>query len=178
VVSDQALQGIQDILLTLEREWAEPRQATHEGKSSVLALSVRLERAAMPPTLDITAPPDVLEFWRIFKSARLFEDRQFSQWGLVLVPPDRALELTERFRRIRAPDAVPGDLVVGEFLGDSELLFVRADPKASDHGAVLVALPLDRRPDWYRVAPSLPAFLRQYAHAEGAKFWETHRAQA
>jgi hypothetical protein len=177
-VKDQMQEDTQEILARLEREWAEPRQADHEGKSSVLALSVRIERVTAAPTLDIAAPPDVLEFWRGFKSARLFEDRQFGQWGLVLVPPDRALALTERFHRIRARDAVFGDLVVGEFLGDSDLLLVRADPQASDYGAVLVALPLDRRPDWYRVASNLPSFLGQYARAEGAKFWETRRAQA
>src|SRR5205814_9397530 len=128
------------------------------------------ERAATPPAPAVSVPPDVMELWSEFRSARLFEDRRFSQWGLVLVPPERALALTDKLHRERARDALPGDLVVGEFLGDSDLLIVRASPEAADYGAVLVALPLDRRRDWYRVGPGLVDFLRSYSNAEGAKF--------
>jgi hypothetical protein len=59
-----------------------------------------------------------------------------------------------------------GDLVVGQFLGDQDLLI------ADDAGAVLVALPLDGRADWYRPARNIAAFLGQYVTANGAKFWE------
>jgi hypothetical protein len=131
-----------------------------------------MERAAAGPPPGIFAPPEVLEFWRSFESARLFEDRRFSQWGLVLVPPHRALALTGTLRRERQRDVVNGDLVLGEFLGDSDLLLVRADPEVKDYGSVIVVPPLDPRSGWYRVGSNLTDFLRQYAGAEGDKFWE------
>jgi len=169
-------ESIRDLLSRLEREWAEPRQTVHHGKPTALPLSVRFERADEPPAVSIAAPPDVMEFWSLFKSARLFEDHRFSQWGLVLVPPERAQVLTHQLRRDRARDVLPGDLVIGEFLGDSDLLVVRTDREAADYGSVLVVLPLDRRQDWFRVGASLTDFLRTYAAADGAKFWETPRS--
>lgn len=171
-MSEQASESVHEILCRLEGEWKVPRHAVHDGKLTALALSVQTDPAAGGPPPGISAPPDVLEFWRWFECVRLFEDRRSSQWGLVLVPPRRALGLTEALRRERSGDALDGDLVLGEFLGDSDLLLVRADPKANDYGSVIVALPLDPRPDWYRVGSSLTDFLRQYASAEGAKFWE------
>lgn len=173
-MKDPMPETLQELFSRLERDWAEPRQALHHGKPTVLALSVRLERlASSPPALAINAPPDVLEFWREFRTARLFEDRRYSQWGLVLVSPERAQELTNKLHRERARDALPGDIVVGEFLGDSDLLIARADPTAADHGTILVALALDRRQDWARVGFTLAEFLCRYAQANGAKFWET-----
>src|SRR5690349_15619940 len=96
-------EGLQQLLSKLEREWTDPRQTLHHGKPTVLPLSVRLERlASPPPALAIVAPPEVLEFWRGFRTARLFEDRRHSQWGLVLVSPERAQELTDKLHRERA----------------------------------------------------------------------------
>ena len=172
-MNDLVPEDIHEILSMLEREWSEPRQTLHNGKPTVLPLSVRLERATKALEVVIPAPPDVMSFWSEFRSARLFEDQRHSQWGLVLVPPERALELTDRLFRDRARDTAQGDLVVGEFLGDSDLLIVRADPEAADYGSVLVALPLDRRKDWHRVGSSLADFLHKYASAEGAKYWES-----
>jgi hypothetical protein len=172
-VKDSVPEGLQELLTKLERDWAEPRQTIHRGKPTVLPLSVRLERiVSPPPSLAINAPPEVLEFWRGFRTARLFEDRRYSQWGLVLVPPESSQELTDKLHRDRARDALPGDVVVGEFLGDSDLLVARADPAAADYGAMLVALPLDRRRDWVGVGSNLKDFLRRYAETDGAKFWE------
>lgn len=171
-MTDPMTESIHELLTRLEREWAEPRQTTHHGKPTLLPLSVRLERAIEAPAVAVSAPPDVMEFWSLFKGARLFEDLQFSQWGLVLVPPERAQVLTHQLRLDRARDVLPGDLVIGEFLGDSELLLVRADREAADYGSVLVVLPLDRRKDWFRVGSSLTDFLRSYAADAGAKFWE------
>jgi hypothetical protein len=80
--------------------------------------------------------------------------------------------LTEKFRAQRARDHAAGDLVVGRFLGDSDLLVVRCAPHAADYGRVVVALPLDPRGEWYEAAGSLEKFFERYEQAHGAKFWE------
>lgn len=116
---------------------------------------------------DRRLPASLVEAWATCRSARLFEDVEYGQWGLVLLDPAGSAERTERERRDRPDDLAASDVVVGEFLGDSDLLVVAAEPSP----AVLVALPLDPRADWPVVAPDLDAFFRAYVDALGAKFW-------
>jgi hypothetical protein len=61
--------------------------------------------------------------------------------------------------------------VIGKFLGDSDLLVIRCSQSEEDFGNVLVALPLDPRPDWDHVAESLADFLDEYAKTGGEKYW-------
>ncbi|THF85437.1 hypothetical protein E7T09_15835 [Deinococcus sp. KSM4-11] len=92
-------------------------------------------------------PAALHNFWLLAASARLFEDMQYGQWGLVIHDPCAARHATDAYQLARYDDARAGDLVVGMFLGDCDLLIVRPDPKADDEGQVLVALPLDGRVD-------------------------------
>jgi hypothetical protein len=112
------------------------------------------------------------EFWRNCDGARLFEDKKYGQWGLILLSPSLAAERSRQLHDERPREFMKGDLVVGEFLGDSDLLVVRCDPKAGDFGSVLVVLPLDPRDAWVRVSSGFEFFLEDYERAEGAKFWE------
>ena len=112
------------------------------------------------------------EFWRNSDGARLFEDREYGQWGLVLLSPSLAAERSRQLQDERPREYREGDLVVGEFLGDSDLLLVRCDRKAEDFGSVLVVLPLDPRHDWFQVSSDFESFLVDYERAQGAKFWE------
>jgi hypothetical protein len=125
--------------------------------------------------VDPRTPPDLADLWGAVREARLFEDADHGQWGLVLLSSEDSARETGAFRRDRARDRIEGDLVVGLFLGDQDRLVVRADPKADDYGRVLVALPLDRRSDWYQPAESLDAFVRAFIETRGAKFWTTGR---
>lgn len=107
------------------------------NSNSGLVLRCTLEE---PYEVPLWKPPRPLaEFWEKAGGARLFEDVRFGQWGLVLFSPSGSLRATSRYRDERAGDAATGDLIVGEFLGDQELLLVRCDPGASDWGAVIRA---------------------------------------
>src|SRR5262249_50815970 len=117
--------------------------------------------------LDCQVPLDLREFWSYARSARLFEDLGYGQWGLEILEPKRALEETNRFRARRQKDFVDGDVVVGKFLGDSDLLLMRCDTTARDFGTMLVALPLDPRNDWYLVSRSFADFLEKYVTTHG-----------
>lgn len=144
----------------------------HRGKPTPLLLTCRVDAYPGSGTPGVPVPPGLSELWSRTRSARLFEDSQFGQWGLVLVSPEEAKEMTADFKLRRSGDYVPGDLVIGKFLGDSDLLIVRCDPDCHDFGQILVASPLDPRSDWYRVADDFETFLREYERADGAKFWE------
>lgn len=111
-------------------------------------------------------PPQVAELWTATRSARLFEDTEYGQWGLEVLSPAAARDRTTYECEWRADGVIDGDIVIGAFLGDQELVVVAHD------GDVLIALPLDPRADWFRPAPSLAEFLEAYHDADGAKFWE------
>jgi hypothetical protein len=118
-------------------------------------------------------PPDLKEFWRLTRSAKLFVDITTGQWGIEILSPDEAATETNEYHRVRARDALKGDLIVGRFLGDSQLLLVRCDKDAEDFGSVIVVGPIDRRVDWDLVAASLQEFLNRYIDTRGEMFW-TH----
>jgi hypothetical protein len=117
------------------------------------------------------APEQLIDFWRVSKFAKLFEDRQYGQWGLEILSPLDAIHETHVQRNNRPAQYRLSDLVVGQFLGDSDLLIVRADISEADFGKVIVARPIDPRSYWYVAADNFGEFLRIYLEHEGAKYW-------
>src|SRR4051812_22517502 len=107
-------------------------------------------------------PPDLKEFWTAARSARLFEDQTFGQWGLEILDPQNAFDTTRVYRERRSRDCIAGDMVIGKFLGDSDLLLIRCSSATDDFGNVVVALPIDPRKDWYHVSDSLASFLNSF----------------
>jgi hypothetical protein len=99
----------------------------------------------------------------------MFIDADFGQWGLRVLSPQAsaARSKVERLRRPR--DVGVTDVVLGEFLGDQDLLVVDLE------GRPLIAPPLDPRDEWHKPAPNLAAFFTKYVQGSGAKFWEQKR---
>lgn len=130
------------------------------------------DKEPLEESFGITLPLAITHLWNQTSELRLFEDVTYGQWGLILWSPDRVI--TEQEKRInqRREDFRSGDLIIGEFLGDSDLLVLRCDASSPDFGNVLIALPLDSREEWYLAANSLESFLSQYIAAKGDKFWE------
>jgi hypothetical protein len=167
---------IQSIVERLKTEWSSPRTATHEG----YAVPVPLVCSFRPPVsegelnavaVEVAVPPSLIEFWRTSNGAALFEDTHYGQWGLHLFAAPEALAATARFAAERKTDHKRGDLVLGEFLGDSDLLIIRCDPALDSYGSIVIALPIDERADWDMAAPDLETFLAEYADTYGEKFW-------
>jgi hypothetical protein len=102
--------------------------------------------------------------WECFEQASLFVDVDYGQWGLEVLSPANSLRCTREAWKENGEELRLGDVVIGEFLGDQELVVIEKD------GEIVMYLPLDGREDWYRVAPSL--FLRAYVDASGEKYWE------
>lgn len=152
-----------EALVTL---WAKPSPA---GLASEWDLPASVEEiaAAWPDSL---IPDDAVELWAVCRSARLYVDTAYGQWGLVLLSPAASATRTAAERAARPDDVTPDDLVIGEFLGDLDLLVI--SPAERGERRVLVALPLDPRAEWYAVGASLGDFLLAYAEADGAKWWE------
>jgi hypothetical protein len=115
-------------------------------------------------------PPEVRELWAAAREARLFEDVDFGQWGLVLLSPTASAARTKTERAERPSDFKPDDVVIGEFLGDQDLLVLA--PSEADQRRLLIALPLDNRSDWYGAGHGLADFLDKYFASAGDKYWE------
>ncbi|MCL4854058.1 MAG: hypothetical protein KJZ78_22090, partial [Bryobacteraceae bacterium] len=63
-------------------------------------------------------PADLEEFWGTFSSARLFEDVNYGQWGLIVLDYETSNERTQQLLHERPQDVVRGDRAVGKFIGD------------------------------------------------------------
>jgi len=165
-----------DILSELGRKWSTPRPASHRGKPIPFVLGCQFAPEGVSDdemlVLDESIPRDLQDFWQACRSARLFEDIDYGQWGLELLSPSGAATETENFRDDRPDEHRQGDLVIGRFLGDSDLLILRCDRIEDDYGEVVVALPIDSRSNWYFLKARLSDFLNDYSMSEGDKFWE------
>ena len=174
--------SVVDTINQLLADWAAPRKPTYLREALREAnLEIEMperciaEKVTGPQLFSHPIPDDLREFWTNYSSARIFEDVNYGQWGLILLDYDTSNQRTGEFFLERPKDALPGDRVIGKFIGDLDLLVMRCDPAESDFGSILVAL-LDGglRKEWYhRVAGSLSAFLEEYASYDGQKYWET-----
>jgi hypothetical protein len=106
----------------------------------------------------------------VCREARLFEDVDYSQWGLVLLTPSTSAARTAQEREARPAELRSDDIVLGEFLGDQELLILA--PSEMGRRRVLIALPLDSRADWFGAGSDLGSFLARYFENAGEKYWE------
>lgn len=141
-----------------------------EAKAATLGLAHIAEAPAADDEMSGVLPPDlngeeVVSLWRLHRSAKLMYEPTYGQWGLQLLTPAAASERTELERSIRPDELGSYDFVLGEFIGDLDVLVVT-------NGGILVAPPIYPRSDWYRVGSSLAEFLDMFAAAEGQKFWE------
>jgi hypothetical protein len=153
-------------------EWSEPRDGVGD---SPFRLACTLGSPASNAEIRSAwalgeVPPELVELWLTCKQARLFEDVDYGQWGLLLLSPSASAERTRLEYKERPGEFWRDDIVLGEFLGDQELLLLA--PSESDQSRLLVALPLDGRTDWYPVATSIAAFLESYLASHGDKYWE------
>lgn len=152
--------------------WQNPRSA-----GSPLNLKCRVDFNVDPSYdsdlrfVDI-APSVLYEMWSSVREAWLFEDIDNGQWGIHLFRPGDSAARSAAERAARAEDFRDDDWVIGEFLGDSDLLMY--SPSESESRRISVAPPLDVRGDWYELGSSISEVLERMAALDGSKYWETN----
>lgn len=152
------------------REWSTPRAGTGPFR---LACTLdppasRSEIVAAWPGRNL--PDELVTLWLICRRARLFEDIDYGQWGLAILSPEESAARTAAEHTARPDDHAPDDIVVGAFLGDLDLLILA--PAELGPRRVQIAMPLDGREDWVRVAGDLAGFFDEYLTHLGDKYWE------
>lgn len=131
-----------------------------------LAHTIAQPKAIVVPSAD--TPDELRELWSLTDGARLFEDIEYGQWGLILLGSEASERETKRAVADRS-DFRGADIVVGTFLGDLDLLVYSGseDPERQWR----IAEPLDDRSDWIVLGPSLADFLMKYFAEVGQKYW-------
>lgn len=147
-------------------------EVVSEGGS--LRLASRLSPAVAPDQVGRAwplreLPEDLIDAWNTSRESWLFEDLDYGQWGLHLLTPEMSAFVTRRERASRPDDIHENDIVVGEFLGDSDLLIMAYGP---DGDRVIIAGPINGREGWVIIGSSFCAFLNLFLDAAGEKFWE------
>lgn len=152
------------------KSWRQPPAGDNPFK-----LACRFDPGATATEIS-EAPPEAIEseelraLWSTTREAWLFEDTEYSQWGLHLLSPSESAARTATERAQRPDDLLVDDVVLGEFLGDSELLVYA--PSADEDRRYLIALPLDPRDDWFPAGSSALEVLQRLLDADGEKYWE------
>ena len=165
-----------DILRRIEqlREWKAPRRATHRDGPCPFLLSCTLseETASEDELREMSIDQGLRAFWRQTRSADLFKDVRYGQWGVQILPPDQALQVTDLEGSERPDQFLPTDLVIGKFYGDAELLLADGSRCKNGETPILVVLPLYTRSSWPEAARSFEGFLDLFTAAQGDKYWE------
>ncbi len=150
--------------------WEQP-----PGGDNPFRLSCRVDPGASADEIVQAAPSaseseDPRDLWSTSRESRLFEDTEYGQCGLHLLRPADSIARTLADRAHRPDDVRADDVVLGEFLGDSELLVFAPSEVAGRR--YLIALPLDPREDWYAAGGSIVEILQRLLEANGDKYWE------
>ena len=138
---------------------------------SIIVSAIARSTKDLATLLNISLPEDLQELWQKSNGLRIFEDKTYGQSGLIIWSPQKVLEQQQILRR-GSDEFQSGDLIIGEFLGDSDLLVVRCDQNSDDFGQLVISLPIDHRSDWYYLPYLLPEFLQKFINSQGEKFWE------
>lgn len=149
------------------------KQPTSDG--SPVRLACRIDAGATAAEIDSAGlgtmiSDELIELWSTSRESWLFEDTEYGQWGLHLLSPGDSAVRSASGRAQRPDDLRADDVVLGEFLGDSELL-VYAPSEPIDR-RFLIALPLDPRADWSSVGSTAAEVLGRLLDAGGEKYWE------
>jgi hypothetical protein len=168
------MKTIPEIINLLKKNWSSPTQAYHGGEKVDFLLTCQFRSAGthIDSNYPFSVPEDLKEFWSIAASAELFKDNEYGQWGLQILSPHESLLVTNEEKESRSEDFKKNDLVIGKFIGDSDLLVLSAEEDSQYYNSILIALPIDHRKEWYKVASGFAAFLDSYVEHQGEKYWE------
>jgi hypothetical protein len=131
------------------------------------------DASAIESALPVKLPDDIKALWNTAAEVRLLSDVNYSQWGCILWSPSEIVRRHEKALGWRGTENFrPGDLVIGEFQGDADLVVLRCDPHGADFGRIVVALGTDPRESWPSVADSIGDFIVKFVASPDIKFWD------
>jgi hypothetical protein len=140
---------------------------------SAIKPPVAWEPTEIEGAVGVKLPDEAKVLWNRGSEICVHSDVNYGQWGCILWSPSFVVARhKEAFGWRRLDDFRPGDLIIGEFRGDADLLVLRCDPSQADFGSIVIALPIDPRCDWLCVASSIADFMTKFLSDPKKKFWE------
>jgi hypothetical protein len=134
---------------------------------------VAWDAAEIETAVGVKLPDEARVLWSRGSEICLHSDVNYGQWGCVLWSPAEIVARHDQAFGWRGPDDFrPGDLIIGEFRGDTDLVVLRCDPSQPDFGSIVIALPMDPRDAWPCVASSITEFMQKFLSERDRKFWE------
>lgn len=130
-----------------------------------MALTCRLGAGIADSDLPEHTPRQLREFWCRTSGGLLLVDEQLGTCGLTLHDPAEAKQRTQD-RAEYGYELSESDWVLGEFVGDTDMLIVDA------HDTVVISTVSYPRADWYTFA-SLSDVLSRFVQAQAEKYWES-----
>ncbi len=167
--------NMKSVLKKMESEWGEERIAVHNGQRIPFLLKCSFNSKNRVEGIGLNGfsiPQELFEFYEFSNGAELFADHKYGQWGLHIYDFEGAVNATKTYMEGRESEILYGDFIIGNFLGDSDLLLVRCDKESDDFGFVVVVNAIDYRSDWYLAAKNFFEFILNYSQEQGGKFWE------
>ncbi|TAE39863.1 MAG: SMI1/KNR4 family protein [Runella slithyformis] len=158
---------MEEIIIKLKEEWTFPKPIINDGEQSFFKFACEFNAGIY--TDDAEIPSDLQKFYRISNGAILFKDVDYGQWGLKIIPYGELQSFNDYTRNWRGDDIEDMDLVIGEFLGDLELVLLSLNDY--EYGQVIICPEIDKRDDWYFLKINFKEFLEKYVEAKGDKFW-------
>lgn len=123
--------------------------------------------------LEVKLPDEAIMLWSRASEIRLLSDVNYGQWGCILWSPAEVVARHRQAQSWRGPSAFrPGDVIIGEFRGDTDLVVLRCDPSHQDFGSIVIALGMDPRDHWPCVSSSIVEFITAFMAQPDKKFWE------
>ncbi|WLP94169.1 SMI1/KNR4 family protein [Psychrobacter sp. M13] len=165
----------------LKENWNQPKKASYDNEDYSFELSCIINDGASESEIIKTfslleiedLPIEYKQFLLISNGALLFLDEHYGQAGLNIYSlKDFTNKINFWLSSYRASSLIVGDLIVGEFLGDSDFIILRCDKDADDFGTIIISLPLYEREDWFYLKKDFTDFLMEFIKAEGYKYWE------
>jgi hypothetical protein len=121
----------------------------------------------------VSLPDAIKVLWNRASEIRLNCDVNYGQWGCILWSPADVVARHKKLISWRGlQDFRGGDLIIGEFLGDTDLVVLRCDPLEGDFGSIVIAWGMDQRDVWPCVASSITEFILRFLSQPENKFWE------
>jgi hypothetical protein len=127
-------------------------------------LTCRLRDGLTDGEIPAGAPLQAREFWQRTSGGMLLRDLRFGICGLDLNDPDKARKVT-RDRAEFGYDVTESDWVIGEFVGDTDMLLI------DENNNVVISTGSYSRESWYTFA-SLEDVLQKYIASDAEKDWE------
>jgi hypothetical protein len=154
----------------------------NDEKSTVNGLELLYQSKVLPfqpwdetefqEKLGVQIPEELAEMWSLGSELRIHCEINYSQWGLILWSPLDCLKNQSKYTTRRPEHFVKGDLFIGEYLGDLDLVLIRCNLQEPDFSRIVIADAIDPRSNWLTVANSLSEFINQTLDNPENKFWD------